>query len=50
MTIERDLNRYMTVRNINNSYAVWFALLGGVAIGLYVIIYSLEYYFTNKSF
>ena len=50
VTIERDLNRYFTVRVINNSYAIWFAMLGGMALGLYIVFYSLEYFLTNKSF
>ena len=50
VTIERDLNRYFTVREINNSYAIWFAMLSGMALGLYIVFYSLEYFFTNKSF
>ena len=50
VTIERDLNRYVTERRIENSYAIWFALLGGVTIGLYIVFYSLEYFLTNKSF
>ena len=50
VTIERDLNRYLTVREINNSYALWFAMLGGMAVGLYIVFYSLEYFLTYKSF
>ena len=50
VTIERDLNRYLTVREINNSYAIWFALLGGMAVGLYIVLYALEYFLTYKAF
>ena len=50
VTIERDLNRYLTVREINNSYAIWFALLGGMVVGLYILFYALEFFLTYKSF
>ena len=50
MTIERDLDRYLTMRQLENSYLIWFALLGGVTIGLYVVLYALEYCLTIKSF
>ena len=50
MTIERDLDRYLTMRQLENSYLIWFAILGGVTIGLYVVLYALEYCLTIKSF
>lgn len=50
MTIERDLNRYLTERQQGNSYAIWFAILGGLTVGLYVVLYALEYFLTYKSF
>ena len=50
VTIERDLNLYKVDRRVEGSYAVWFAMLGGVTVGLYVIVYALEYFMTFKSF
>ena len=50
VTIERDLNLYKTERVVQSSYAVWFAMLGGVTVGLYIIFYGLEYFLTFKSF
>ena len=50
VTIERDLNLYKTDWTVESSYAVWFAMLGGVALGLYVVMYALEYFMTFKSF
>ena len=50
VTIERDLNRYLIERQLENSYIVWFALVGGLMIGMYVVLYALEYFLTFKSF
>lgn len=50
VTIERDLNRYLTERKSENSYLVWFAILGGLTVGLYIVLYALEYFLTFKSF
>lgn len=50
VTIELDLNRYDTIRRVENSLLVWLAMLGGLVVGLYVILYALEYFLTFKSF
>jgi len=50
VTIERDLDLYKTMRTQNDSYAIWFAMLGGVMVGLYILFFALEYFLTNKAF